>query len=66
MSAAAEDKIAGLRIPMLAVSSFDDPIMTSDGSPEAALTDVEDLFILVTRCVQALLLDAIRVGYLAS
>ncbi|CAM9385673.1 unnamed protein product [Pylaiella littoralis] len=49
MSAAAEDKIAGLRIPMLAVSSFDDPIMTSDGSPEAALTNVEDLFILVTR-----------------
>lgn len=51
MSAAAEDKIAGLRTPTLAVSSLDDPIMTSDGSAAAARKNIEGLFVLVTKCV---------------
>lgn len=52
MSASGEGKIAGLRTPTLAVSSRDDPIM--DGSPTAALKNVEDLFVLTTKYVQVL------------
>lgn len=49
MSAAAENKILGLRTPMLTVSALDDPIMTAAGSPIDIVEDVEDLFILLTR-----------------
>lgn len=49
MSAAADDKIAGLRTPTLAVSSLDDPIMTGGGWPSASLKETKDLFVLLTR-----------------
>ncbi|CAM9274661.1 unnamed protein product [Ectocarpus sp. 8 AP-2014] len=43
MSAAADDKIEGLRTPTLAVTSLDDPIMTADGSPIAEVDTIKNL-----------------------
>lgn len=48
MSAAAQNKILGLKTPLLAVSALDDPIMTAAGSPIGA-EGLEDLYILLTR-----------------
>lgn len=51
MSAGAENKILGLKTPLLAVSALDDPIMTAAGSPIDA-EEVKDLYILLTRYVR--------------
>lgn len=53
MSAGAEigKLVNGLKVPMLAVQSLDDPILTSEGTPTQAcvLDKVEDLFVLLTK-----------------
>ncbi|CAM9267585.1 unnamed protein product, partial [Phaeothamnion confervicola] len=42
-------KVVNLRVPLLAVVAYDDPIMAVERTPVAAALESEDLMILLTK-----------------